>query len=297
MQARGGRMSRLKGLVWGGLGALLVVASLALYWMEASDGSLERVRTAAGLRVGFAVEEPHAFYGRSGEVSGLSPEVARRVAARLGIRDIEWRLLEFGALLKELKAGRIDMVAAGMFITPERAAQVRFSDPVFHVRPGLLVARGNPHRLHSYADVLARGKIRVAVLTGSVEADAFQQAWTNEPRLIMVPDAETGRVAVETGLADALTLSAPTITWMALRHQLGKTELAHPFDPTGPMLEKCSGYGAFVFRKEDKALLEAWNREQRAFIATDEYRALMGTFGFGHDALPGGTTAAEVLAR
>jgi len=290
-------MSRLKGMAWGGLAALLAVIGLALYWMDASDGSLERVRTAGGLRIGFAVEEPHAFFRRSGEVSGLSPEVARRVAARLGINDIEWRLLEFGALLKELKAGRIDMVAAGMFITRERAAQVSFSDPIFHVRPGLLVHRGNPHGLHSYADVLAKGRIRVAVLSGSVEADAFQQAGLNEPRLVLAPDAETGRVAVETGLADALALSAPTITWMTLRHQLGKTEPAHPFDPTGPMLEKFSGYGAFVFRKEDKALLEAWNREQRAFLATEEYPALMGKFGFEHDAPPAGTTAAEVLAR
>jgi len=290
-------MIRLNSLMWTVLGALLVVAALGLYWMTAADESLERVRASRGLRIGFAVEEPHAFYTHTGEVSGQSPEVARHVAARLGIHNIEWRLMEFGELLKELREGRIDMVAAGMFITPERAARVSFSDPIFRVRPSLLVRRGNPHRLHSYADIRAADRIRVAVLSGAVEVDALRQAGVSEARLVMVPDAHTGRVAVETGLADALALAAPTIKWMAMHQQLGKAEIARPFEISGPESAKSSAYGAFAFRKEDKTLLEAWNREQRAFLATEEYRALMRGFGFDADEMPGDVTAKEILSR
>lgn len=290
-------MAKLNSLMWTALGALVVVAALALYWMTATDGSLERVRASRALRIGFAVEAPHAFYSRSGEVSGQSPEVARQVAARLGIHDIEWRLMEFGELLKELREGRIDMVAAGMFITRERAAQVAFSDPVFRVRPGLLVHRGNPRRLHSYADIRADERLRVAVLSGAVEADALRQAGVPEARLVMAPDAHTGRVAVETGLADALALAAPTIKWMALHQQLGKTESARPFEQSGPESEKYLAYGGFAFRKEDKSLLEAWNREQRAFLATEEFRVLMKGFGFDADEMPGAVTTREILSR
>lgn len=289
-------MSRLKGFVWGGLGVLLVLGAVALQWQGASDGSLERVRQDRGLRIGFAVEAPYAFLSPSGEVTGQSPELARQVAARLGIHDIEWRLMEFGMLLKELQEGQIDMIAAGMFITRERAAQVGFSDPIFHVRPALLTVRGNPYRLHSFGAVLANERVRVAVLTGSVEAGALREAGLSGSRLIMAPDAQTGRAAVERGLADALALSAPTLKWMTMRHP-GKTELAHPFDQTGTIVEKCSGFGAFAFRKEDKALLEAWNREQRAFLATNEYQTLMKRFGFEHDAMLGKISAAEVLVR
>lgn len=289
-------MSRSSVLMWGALGSLLAVAAGALFWFSARDGSLERVRGAGGLRIGFAVEAPYAFLTHSGEVTGQSPEVARQVAARLGIHDIEWRLMEFGALLKELQEGRIDVIAAGMFITRERAAQVDFSDPIFHARPGLLTVRGNPHRLHSFGAVRANARVRVAVLTGSVEADALRETGLDEPRLVMVPDAQTGQAAVETGLADALALTSPTLKWMTMRHP-GKTELAQPFDLTGPVVEKCSGYGAFAFRKQDKALLEAWNREQRAFLATEGYRALMKRFGFGLEGMPGESTAAEVLSR
>lgn len=290
-------MARLTSLQWTVLGALVLAAALAFYWRTGADGSLERVQTSRSLRIGFAVEAPHAFYARSGEVSGLSPEVARRVAGRLGVRDIEWRLVAFGELLKELRAGRIDLVAAGMFITPERAAQAAFSDPVFRVRPGLLVRRGNPHRLHSYADIGAAARLRVAVLSGAVEAEALRGAGVAEARLVMTPDAHTGRVAVETGLADALALAAPSIKWMALHQQLGKTEAARPFEQSGPESERHLAYGAFAFRAEDKSLLEAWNREQRAFVATEEYRALMGRFGFDADEMPGAVTAGEILSR
>lgn len=290
-------MSRTRILLWIVLAALAVAAALALHAKVSPDSSLDRIRKTGSIRIGYAVEAPHAYLTPEGEVTGQSPEVARRVVARLGINQIEWRLAEFGALITELREGRIDVVAAGMFITPERAALVNFSEPIFHVRPALLVARGNPRGLHSYRDALIDGRVRLAVLSGAVESDALRRAGLDESQLVMVPDAHTGRVAVETGLADGLALSSPTIQWMARRHKLGKTEIARPFEPPGPEFTGRTGYGAFAFRKEDKALLAAWNVELRELTASREYPALMHGFGFGPDELPGNASLKEILAR
>lgn len=290
-------MSRTRILLWIVLAALAVAAALSLHARVVADPSLERIRKAGSIRIGYAVEAPHAFLSPTGEVTGQSPEVARRVAARLGIENIEWRLVEFGSLLAELQEGRIDVVAAGMFITPERAALVSFSDPIFHVRQGLLVARGNPRGLHSYRDALADARVRLAVLSGAVEFDVLRRAGLEESQLVTVPDARTGRVAVETGLADGLALSSPTIQWMALREKLGKTEIARPFEAPGQEFTGRTGYGAFAFRKEDKALLAAWNRELRIFTASEDFRELMRSFGFGPDELPGDAGVKEILAR
>jgi len=276
---------------------IVVLLAVAYFHLDQTDGSLERVRETGVLRVGYAEEAPYAFLTPAGEVSGQSPELARRIAARLGVRNIEWRVVEFGALIDELRRGRIDVVAAGMFITRERAALVGFSDPMFHVQPGLLVARGNPHGLHSFDDVLAASGVRVAVLSGAVEGQALRSAGLPPRRLVDVPDAETGRVAVETGLADALALSAPSINWMILRRPPAKTEIAKPFTTSRPEFEPCLGYGAFAFRKEDKTLLEAWNREQRAFMATPEFVSLMQGFGFGRQELPGFLGGKEAQAQ
>lgn len=290
-------MSRLKLLMLTAIAMLLMVAGLALHWNTGADGSLERARKAGLLRIGYAVEAPYAFLTPQGVVTGQSPELAQRLALRLGIPNIEWRLVEFGELISELRQGRIDVIAAGMFITRERAALVNFSDPIFWARPGLLVARGNPYGLHSFTDILAQEQVRVAVLSGAVEGEALRKAGLDEERLVVVPDAQTGRVAVQTGLADALALSAPTINWMVLRQPPRKTEVARPFSQPGRDFDSCQGYGAFVFRKEDTELLAAWNREQRAYFATQEYRQLMEDFGFGPEEMPGNVTLKEILTR
>lgn len=290
-------MSRLKLLMLTAIALLLVVAGLALRWNTTADGSLERARKTERLRIGYAVEAPYAFLTPQGVVTGQSPELAQRLAARLGIPNVEWRLVEFGELISELRQGRIDVIAAGMFITRERAALVNFSDPIFWARPGLLVARGNPYGLHSFTDILGQERVRVAVLSGAVEGEALRQAGLGEERLVVVPDAQTGRVAVQTGLADALALSAPTINWMVLRQPPLKTEVAKPFSQPGRDFDTCQGYGAFVFRKEDTELLAAWNREQRAYFATQEFRQLMEDFGFGPEEMPGNATLKEILSQ
>ena len=290
-------MSRLKLLMLTAIAVLLVVAGLALHRSSGADGSLERARKAGLLRIGYAVEAPYAFLTPQGEVTGQSPELAKRIVARLGISNIEWRLAEFGELISDLRQDRIDVIAAGMFITRERAELVSFSEPIFWALPGLLVARGNPYGLHSFTDILAQERVRVAVLSGAVEGEALRQAGLDAERLVVVPDAQTGRVAVQTGLADALALSAPTINWMVLRQPPLKTEVARPFSQPGRDFDKCQGYGGFVFRKEDVELLAAWNAEQRAYFATEEYRQLMEDFGFGPEGMPGDVTLKEIVSQ
>lgn len=290
-------MPRARILLWIVLGALVSAVLLSLHMRRADDGSLERIRKSGVIRIGYAVEAPYAFLTPGGEVTGQSPELARAIARRMGVEHVQWRLSEFGDLIGELKAGRIDVIAAGMFITPERAAQVAFSEPIFHVRPALLVARGNPRRLHGFRDVLSDGGARIAVLSGAVEAEALLRAGLPEARLVMTPDAQTGRVAVETGMADALALSSPTINWMAVSDQLGRSEIARPFDPAGIAQDARSGYGAFAFRKGDRELLAAWNAELGALKAGPDFLAIMDDFGFGPEELPGSVTTRELLSR
>ncbi|WP_449241882.1 transporter substrate-binding domain-containing protein [Desulfovibrio sp.] len=276
--------------------AVLALAGAAL-WLGRADPSLERARVSGVLRVGYAVEAPYAFLSTQGEVTGESPEVARAIASRLGIQRVEWRQAEFGVLIAELLSGRVDMIAAGMFITPERARRVSFSEPTFHVQPALLVPRGNPRGIHSYSQALALRPVRVAVLAGAIEETLLKGLGASESQLAAVPDALTGRVAVESGYADGLALSSPTVRWMELRDELGRTETARPFTAPDAYRIAGLGYGAFVFRKEDRTLLAAWNRELKAFIGGPEHQALVARFGFGEAELPGATTTKDILGR
>jgi polar amino acid transport system substrate-binding protein len=290
-------MSRARRLtLLGGVAAAIILMAALLYWVTHQDTSLSRLQKEGVIRIGYAVEAPYAFLEPGQEVTGESPEVARQIVARLAISHIEWRQVEFGSLIDELQAERIDVIAAGMFITPERAKIVSFSEPIFHVNQGLLVAKGNPRQLHAYEQIQTQPNLKIAVLAGSTEEHLLLQLGILKNQLVIVPDALTGRIAVEAGVVDGLALSAPTIQSMVLQGQVGKVEAAQPFEQPRITEQKHLGYGAFAFRKQDIALLKAWNALEKGYIGSPEHLRLIARFGFTQAELPGSTTAQEISA-
>lgn len=278
------------------LAAAAVLGGAAWLW---DDGSVRRVEAAGTLRVGYAVEAPYADLGAQGEVTGESPESARRIAVAAGLPPIEWVQTDFDKLIPGLLAHRFDVVAAGLFITPERGRQVLFSDPSLCVRPGWLVRLDNPLGLQgSYEDLLGQPGFRIAVLQGSVEAERLA------PRgeLLSLPDAQSGRLAVLQGLAPALALSWPTVRHLALDPP-GRL-LALPATARGPQ-PSATGQGsrqpcapdadrvAFAFHPEDRALQARWNQAQAGFLGQPEHLQILNRFGLSADDLPASVQASR----
>lgn len=256
----------------------LLVGGAALWWWQASQ------QLPSELRVGYAVEAPYAFVTPEGRVTGEGPEIARIIAERAGLGPIVWRQMEFGSLVQELENGQIDMIAAGLFVTPERSKRVDFAQPTFVVASALLVAGGNPLQLHSYADVIAH-QGRVAVLAGSVEATALQQEAGGIPlQMIEVPDAAAGLLAVAAGQADAFALSAPSLRWAITQTGLAGVELAEPFTP--PAVFAGGSSGSFAFHQDADELREIWNSELSVFVGSPAHVALVREFGFTEADLP-----------
>jgi polar amino acid transport system substrate-binding protein len=276
--------------------ALVVFAggAAALAWalLRPADDSLERLRQAGVLRVGYAVEAPYALVGPGGVVTGESPEVARHVAARLGIPRIEWYRVGFADLIPQLRERRFDVVAAGLFITRARAGQVRYSEPSLRVRPGWLTAAGNPRHLGSYADTARRSDVRVAVLRGSVEQAALQRLGLTG--LLEAPDAQTALSAVLHAHAEALALSLPTVRSMAAGRP-DRLAAVPAGGSAGAGLE--ADFVAFAFHTLDAQLQQAWNQALAGYVGSDEHLATLARFGFTRDDLPGSVRTADVIAR
>ncbi len=285
-----------------GLGLVaLVVLLLVVFgediWNRNSNDTLAQARHAGVIRIGYAVEAPYAFLALDGKVTGESPETASVIATRLGIARIEWRLAEFGDLIEGLEANQFDVIAAGMFITPERQQRVAFSAPTFQVRPGLLVRKGNPLALHSYSDLQQRTNVRIAVLTGSTEEKHLLELGVPLQRLLRSPDAASARAAVRSGDTDALALSAPTIRWMVAHPIAGRTEMAEPFEEaTGTMVTQYA-LGGYAFRLSDRELRAAWDAELSRFIGSAEHQRLVSRFGFTAEELPGRVAAPDPMPK
>ncbi len=83
------------------------------------------------LRLGTAtITEPFSFVDGSMLPVGFDIELAQYVAQKLG-KKLEIVNMEFGAMIPALISGKVDMIAACITITEERAKQVLFSDPYY----------------------------------------------------------------------------------------------------------------------------------------------------------------------
>lgn len=279
------------------VGLSAIIAAALFLGGQPPQDALERARAEGVLRVGYANEAPFAYLDpTSGEVTGEAVEVARAIAARLGISKVDGVLTEFGALIPGLQAGRFDVIAAGMYITAPRASQVAFTDPTYVVSEGFLVRKGNPLKLHGYAEVVANAQVRLGVVAGTVEHGFAKTLGVPEDRTVVFPDNASGVAGLTAGRADALALTSLTIRDLLLRGADRELERADPF--TDPVIDgrPARGYGAFAVRTSDTALRDVLNAELRTFLGTPEHAALITRFGFGPEHHAKGATVEQVLA-
>ena len=263
---------------------LVIGGGVCAWFFVETDNALAPAQWRGGeIRVGYSSEPPYAFRTADGTVTGQSPEIAKAVLAKLGVSRIRWVLMDFSQTIPELLSGHIDMIANGMFITPERASRIAFSLPYSRTAQGLLTRRGNPKGLHAYADVAARSDVVAAVLAGSIEQQTLLRLGMSPARLFVVPEPADGLAAVRQGRADCLALSAPTVAWMA-DNAPEEVEAATPFRGPGDTL--AVGRSAFGFRREDVHLRRAVDQALLGYIGTPEQLRRVQPFGFGPPSLP-----------
>jgi polar amino acid transport system substrate-binding protein len=259
-------------------------------------GTLERIRAAGTVRVGFANEAPYAYVDtETGRLTGESPELARLVFRQLGIGDIRGVLTEFGSLIPALKAGRFDVIAAGMYITPARCEEILFSDPTYAIGEAFIVPADNPLDLHGYRDLRDTRGATLGVVTGAIQLQYAREIGIDDDRILIFPDAPSAVDGVAAGRASAYAGTALTVNDL-LAKTSAPLERAMPFTELVIDGEVIKGYGAFGFRKSDRPFRDAFNQVLRATIGTPRHAELVAPFGFTADMLPGQVTAAELCA-
>ncbi|HWT36000.1 MAG TPA: ectoine/hydroxyectoine ABC transporter substrate-binding protein EhuB [Paraburkholderia sp.] len=275
------------------LGAFcLAAAGLVMHTQFASaETTLQRIQRTGEVRIGYANEAPFAYTQPDGKVTGESPEISRKIFEKLGVKKVDAVLTEWGSLIPGLRAGRFDVIAAGMYITPERCKQVAFADPQYQIQDTLLVMKGNPKNLHSYGDVAKQPDIKLAVMSGAVEVANSRESGVKDGQLLQVPDTTAQLQAVRTRRADAAAGTALTMKGLAAK-DAGQVETVSTFrdDP------KHTGYGALAFRPEDTDLRDAVNKQLHQWLGTPDHLATVSPFGFDKTNLTT-KTAADICGK
>jgi ABC-type amino acid transport substrate-binding protein len=141
---------------------------LACATASAENGSpvLGRIVNGGTLRVGMSGNQPPLnFRNKSGEMRGLEVDLARALAAAMGV-ELQIVTKPFGELLGTLAKGEVDMVMSGMSITPERNLKVAFVGPYFVSGKSILTKSSVLAAADETADIDDL-ELKIAALEGS----------------------------------------------------------------------------------------------------------------------------------
>lgn len=238
------------------------------------DQSLDKIKKANKIVVGMNGSAPYAFFDpETGDPKGFELDIVRAIMKDLGVKDVEVKMVNWEALIPGLQAGRFDVIASGMWITEPRKEQVNFCTPISRFGSVIIVKPGNPEGITKWEDI--KGKA-VGMDLGqgdydtAVEAGATVKTYTKGlPEIIA--DLEASRI-------DAIVYDG-----LYTKIQLQKNPDL-PIEIVGETPNTMNS--GHAFRKEDVALLEAYNKSLQKLIDDGTVLKILKEYGLDETNLP-----------
>jgi polar amino acid transport system substrate-binding protein len=227
----------------------------------AAAGRLDELRQQGFIRIAIANEPPWTEVKADGKVTGAAPEVARAVMAKLGVPEVVASISEYGAMIPGLMAGRFDLVAAGLFIKPER-----------------WVKKGNPTGVMTYPDLAKHATVKVGAPGGGTEERLALEAGVPRERVIVIPDAQSGINMLQDGRIDVYALPVLSISDLLKKADDPNLEMIAPIKGT-PIY--CAGAG---FRKQDADFRDAYDKVLQEMKTSGEFAKIVEPYGFNAEA-------------
>jgi polar amino acid transport system substrate-binding protein len=192
--------------------------------------------------------EPFQFK-QGDKVVGFDVDIVDLAAKKLGLTqdivDIDFAVIKSGAALN---AGKCDVAAAGMTITPERQKNIDFSDPYFDATQALLAKKGTGAK--SLDDVKAKG-LKLGAQASTTGLDYVKGKGFDPTEFADSPKELLG---LQAGQADVIVQDLPVVlTW------LKKPEIASKFELIAS-LNTGEQYGIGL-KKGNSELLKVINEE------------------------------------
>lgn len=283
------RLSPLRAMLAVVLG---VIALGAVDQNAFAETTKERILREGKIVVGIHNRAPWGYRDEAtGEVAGWHPDLLKAAFTDLGVKQLDIRVTEFGALIPGLLAGRFDVVASGLSITPERCKQVAFGKPDLKELDAALVLPGNPKTIHGYQDIVDSPDIVMGAGRGSVVVRNALAAGVPSDRMLLFPDIQSNVAALRAGRVDVSLLSLPTVLGLLKDGSARDVERADPF----VIADEQANYAAVAFRKQDEDLRTLYDEQFTALKQDGAVARIMEKYGFADDATVPDTITTEQI--
>ena len=237
-----------------------VVLLMSLLTLVFASQALAADKLVNGIDANFP---PFAYIDKTGQPSGFDVEAMNWIAKEIGV-EVSHQPIEWDGIITSLLTKKIDIIASGMSITPERAMKVDFSNPYWVIKQVMVTKKDSALTI----DELLKGKKTIGVQQGTSEAkwlkaEAAAKGWDFELRYyssspLAVEDVLNGRI-------DAAAMDdAPAKDAVSKKD----VQIAGTFG----MHDEEFGYAV---RKDDKELLEKVNNALAKLMASPEWNELI----------------------
>jgi polar amino acid transport system substrate-binding protein len=228
----------------------LLCAAVLLASGQALADTLQDILNNGKVRVGLAAYAPWAMRSKKGELIGFDVEVANKLAADMKV-EADLKVLPWTDVIDALNSGKVDVIIAGMAITPERALQVNFSNP--YARSGVALAT-NTALTEGIAELRGLNDPKVVVVAAAKTLGSdLAKLMFDKSDLRIVASGEEATQMVLDGKAHAYVGSTVETGFLALEHP-DKVDL--PLNK--PLLASVSGMAVKKGEQEWLNFLNAW---------------------------------------
>lgn len=188
---------------------------------KASHSSFNEIREKGTLRVGVSLFIPWVFKNKNGELVGFEIDVAKKLTKDMGVVP-EFVFYDWRELIPALNNGQIDIIIAGMAITPKRALKVNFSSP--YCTSGISLATHSEGTKHiKRVEDLNQRSIKIGVISETVSEDLARRVF-NKASIVTFQKSIEAENAIVTGKIHAYMEAKPIPRFIALDHP-GKVDV------------------------------------------------------------------------
>lgn len=200
--------------------SLALIALAVFWWYTTHKKSITRSSNQTSvLRVGTNSDYyPYSFI-KDDSLHGFDIDLVQAVAERLG-KTVEFNDMPFDALIPSAQVGQIQVIAAGITATPERAERILFTRPYLQQDPLLIVSP--KEKPITTVDELTHKT--VAVNEGYM-ADLYMSTKQGVDLLRLATPTEAF-LALESGRADAFVAARNSIKAFFDKHGTDKFSIA-----------------------------------------------------------------------
>jgi glutamate transport system substrate-binding protein len=171
---------------------------------------MAELQKAGSIKVGTKFDQPlFGLKGLSGEPEGFDVEMAKIIAAKLGISADKIEFVETVSANREpfLQQGQVDMVIATYTINDKRDAVIDFAGPYFLAGQEILVKKGNPEGIKGPDDL--NGKT-VCSVAGSTPAENIRTKYP-QARLVEFDASTKCRDALRDGTDGVVAVTTDNV--------------------------------------------------------------------------------------